>query len=124
MSVPSSAPVAAPSPRLALQHFAAAILYLLAGAIGLVWIAPELAAGNYLSPHVAGVTHLFTLGWLTTTIFGALYQVVPGALRAPLRWPRLAHLSFWSFAPGAGLFACGVAGGSTALHHAGLAFVT
>jgi len=109
--------------RLAGQHFAAATLYLLAGAVGLVWIAPELAAGNYLSPHVAGVTHLFTLGWLTTTIFGALYQLLPVALGAPIRWPRMAHASFWAFAPGAGLFACGVADNSTMLHHAGVGLV-
>jgi hypothetical protein len=109
--------------RLAGEHFAAATVYLLAGAIGLVWIAPELAAGNYLSPHVAGVTHLFTLGWLTMTIFGALYQLLPVALGAPIRWKSVAHASFWSFAPGAGLFACGVADGNTLLHHAGIGLV-
>jgi hypothetical protein len=109
---------------LAGQHFAAATLYLLAGAAGLVWIAPELASGAYLSPRVAGVTHLFTLGWLTTVIFGALYQLLPVALGAPIRWPRVAHASFWTFAPGAGIFACGVAEGSSALHHAGIALVT
>jgi hypothetical protein len=116
-------PGAAGNIRLAGEHFAAAMLYLLAGAVGLVWIAPELAAGNYLSPHVAGVTHLFTLGWLTTTIFGALYQLLPVALGAPIRWPRVAHASFWTFAPGAGLFACGVAESSTVLHHAGIGLV-
>jgi len=109
--------------RLAGEHFAAATLYLIAGAIGLVWIAPDLAVGNYLSPHVAGVTHLFTLGWLTTTIFGALYQLLPVALGAPIRWPRLGHVSFWTFAPGAGLFACGVADSSVVLHHVGIALV-
>lgn len=109
--------------HLAGEHFAAATLYLLAGSVGLVWIAPELAAGNFLSPHVAGVTHLFTLGWLTTTIFGALYQLLPVALGAPTRWPRVAHASFWTFAPGAGVFACGVATSSTMLHHTGIALV-
>jgi hypothetical protein len=118
--------VAAPasdSIRLAGEHFAAAILYLIAGTVGLVWIAPDLAAGAYLSPHVAGVTHLFTLGWLTTTIFGALYQLLPVALGAPVRSKLVGHLSFWTFAPGAGLFACGVASGNTMMHHAGLALV-
>lgn len=109
--------------KLAAEHFAAAILYLVAGAIGLIWIAPDLANGAFVSPHVAGVTHLFTLGWLTTTIFGALYQLLPVALAAPLRSTRLGHVSFWTFAPGAGLFACGVADGSTMLHHAGLGLV-
>jgi len=109
---------------LAAEHFAAATFYLIAGAVGLVWIAPELTAGNYLSPHVAGITHLFTLGWLTTTIFGALYQLLPVALGAPIRWPRVGHASFWTFAPGAGLFACGVADSYTPLHHAGIALIT
>ena len=109
--------------RLAGEHFAAATLYLLAGAVGLVWIAPELARGNYLTPHVAGVTHLFTLGWLTMTIFGALYQLLPVALGAPIRWPKLGHASFIVFAPGAGIFACGVAESSMMLHHIGVGLV-
>lgn len=112
------------SMRLAGEHFAAATFYLLAGSLGLVWVAPELAAGAFLSPHVAGITHLFTLGWITTTIFGALYQLLPVALGAPIRWPRIGHASFWTFAPGAGLFACGVAEGSVVLHHTGVGLVT
>jgi hypothetical protein len=111
------------SMRLAGAHFAAAMLYLVAGAAGLVWIAPELANGLYASPHVAGVTHLFTLGWLTTTIFGALYQILPGAFAAPLRSVTLGHVSFCAFAPGAGLFACAVADRSTTLEHVGAGLV-
>src|SRR6185437_11903065 len=109
--------------RLAGEHFAAAMLYLLAGSVGLVWISPELAAGNYLSPHVGGVTHLFTLGWLTMTIFGALYQLLPVALGAPIRWPMLGHASFAAFAPGVALFACGVADSSRSLHDGGVGLV-
>lgn len=115
-------PPAAPS-RLAIEHFAAAMVYLLAASAGMVWIAPDLASGSFLSPRVAGVTHLFTLGWLTMTIFGALYQLLPGALGAPIRWPKLGHAGFWTFAPGAGLFACGVAENSAMLHHAGIGLV-
>jgi hypothetical protein len=108
---------------LAAEHFAAALLYLIAGAAGLVWVAPELAIGNFTSPHVAGVTHLFTLGWLTVTIFGALYQLLPVALGAPIRSRRLGHASFALLAPGAGLFAAGVAASAAPLHHAGVALV-
>lgn len=110
--------------RLQAEHFAAATLYLLAGAIGLVWIAPELSIGAYPSPHVAGITHLFTLGWLTTTIFGALYQLLPVALGAPVRSIRLGHIEFWTFAPGAGVFAAGVATSNTVLHHVGIGLVS
>jgi len=112
------------SAQLAGEHFIAAACFLLAGAIGLVWIAPELAMGAYPSPHVAGVTHLFTLGWLTTTIFGAFYQLLPVALRAPIRSQRLGHLSFATFVPGVALFAGGVATGSILLHHFGIALLT
>lgn len=119
-------PVATPATGaigLAAEHFGAAILYLVAGAAGLVWIAPELAQGAYPSPHVAGITHLFTLGWLTTTIFGALCQLLPVALGAPVRSTRVGHAAFATFAPGAGLFAVGVAASSTVLHHVGIALV-
>jgi len=108
----------------AAEHFGAALLFLLAGAVGLVWVAPELASGNFLAPRVAGVTHLFTLGWLTTTIFGALHQLLPVALSAPVRWPRVGHASIAAFAPGVALFAAGVATNGAVLHHAGIALVT
>ena len=109
--------------RLAAEHFAAAMLFLIAGSAGLVWVAPQLAAGLYLSPNVAGVTHLFTLGWLTTTIFGALYQLLPVALGSAIRWPKVGHASFVTFVPGTALFAAGVATGSNALHHVGIALL-
>lgn len=127
VSVPLSGGVVTPAPgsiRIAGQHFAAATIYMVLGALGLIWIAPELAMGNYFSPRVAGITHLFTLGWLTTTIFGALHQLLPVALGAPIRWPRLGYASFWTFAPGAGLFACGVADNVLVLHHVGIALVS
>lgn len=95
--------------RLAGEHFAAATLFLLAGAVGLVWVAPDLAIGNYLAPRVAAVTHLFTLGWLTLTIFGALSQLLPVALGAPIFSLRLGHTAFWSFAAGVPLLAGGIA---------------
>jgi hypothetical protein len=109
--------------RLAGEHFTASLLYLLAGSIGLIWIAPDLAAGLYVMPRVAGIAHLFTLGWLTTTIFGALYQLLPVALGAPVASVRAGHASFWTFAPGVGLFAAGIASSNTVLHHTGIALI-
>ncbi|HEX6059585.1 MAG TPA: hypothetical protein VFZ11_11275 [Gemmatimonadaceae bacterium] len=105
------------------EHFAAAICFLVVGTIGLIVVAPELAAGMYPSPRVGAVTHLFTLGWLTTTIFGALYQLLPVALGAPVRSTRVGHLAFAAWVPGVALFAAGIATGSIALHHAGIALV-
>lgn len=94
------------------EHFAAATVYLVAGAFGLLWITPDLVHGLYLSPRVAGVTHLFTLGWLTLTILGAACQLLPMALGAPIRLPRLAQASFWTLAPAVAVFAYGVITGS------------
>jgi hypothetical protein len=105
------------------EHFAAALCFLAAGAIGLVVVAPELAAGLYPSPRVAAVTHLVPLVWLTTTIFGALYQLLPVALGAPVRSTRVGHLAFAAWVPGVALFAAGIATGSIALHHVGVALV-
>ena len=123
LGAPGGLAPAAGSIRLAAEHFVAAAIYLLAGALGLLWVAPELAGGAYLSPHVAGVTHLFTLGWLTMTAFGALCQLLPVALGTPVRSTRLAHAGFWVFAPGVGLFAAGIVTSQVALHHAGILLV-
>jgi hypothetical protein len=112
-----------PSLRLPGEHFAAALFFLCAGSIGLIWIAPELAAGLYLSPHVAGVTHCFTLGWLTMTIFGAMYQLLPVALGVSIRSERAGHVSFWTFAPGVALFASGVAFSSVMLRNVGISLI-
>ncbi|HET7564045.1 MAG TPA: hypothetical protein VFJ96_03565 [Gemmatimonadaceae bacterium] len=118
------APAPGASLRLPGEHFAAALAFLTLGVAGVVWVAPHLAAGIYLSPHVAGVTHLFTLGWLTTTIFGAIYQLLPVALGAPVRSERMGHASFIAFVPGVALFALGVMRSSIVLHHIGIGLLT
>lgn len=101
---------AAGSPPLRLpgEHFAAALLFWLAGSAGLVWAAPEIARGAFPLPRVAAVTHLFTLGWITTSILGALCQFLPVALGTPIRSTRLAHLSFALHVPGVALFVAGL----------------
>jgi hypothetical protein len=89
-------------------HFASALIFWLLGAGGLIWIAPDLARGSFPLPRVAAVTHLFTLGWITTTIQGALYQFLPVALQVPIRWPRLAYLTLALYAPGLLVFIGGL----------------
>ena len=89
-----------PPYRLPAEHFFAALGWLALGALGLVVIAPELAAGAYLTPRAAAVTHCFTLGWVTTSIFGALYQIYPVALGVGARSARVGHLTFWTLQAG------------------------
>lgn len=107
-SVPAG-PGGADSPpfRLPAEHLAAALVFWGAGALGLVWIAPLLAQGLFPLPRVIAVTHLFTLGWITTSILGALYQFFPVALRAPVRSQWLAHLTFLLYVPGLAVFVVG-----------------
>ena len=93
-----------PPLRLPGEHFAAALCFLLTGAIAAVWIAPVLATGGHPLPRVVGVTHLFTLGWITTSIMGALYQFLPVALGTPIASERVAHLTFALYVPGVSVF--------------------
>jgi hypothetical protein len=97
------------------EHFAAAVVFLLAGALGLVLAAPDLARGSFSSLRVIAVAHLFTLGWITTSIMGALYQFLPVAAGQPIRWARLAHVTFALYAPGLAAFVAGLALGRAAL---------
>lgn len=102
----------APPLRLPGEHFSAALVFWLLGAAGLVRVAPEIAQGLLTLPRVAAVTHLFTLGWITTTIMGALYQFLPVALLVPIRSERLAHLTLALYVPGLVLFLAGLFSGS------------
>jgi len=77
------------------------------GAAGLVLIAPQVAAGNILDPRVVAVTHAFTLGVITTAIFGALYQLFPVTMGRAVRSVSAAHLTFWLLQAGAVLIVAG-----------------
>lgn len=76
-------------------HFLAGLLWLGLAAAGLVLIAPDLARGNILLPHVLATTHAFTLGFLTTIVFGALHQLFPAILGVGMRSARVARVGFW-----------------------------
>ena len=89
------APAHPPPFRLPGEHFAAALAWLGLGSVGLVLVAPELARGNFLAPRVFAVTHAFTLGVITTTIFGALYQLFPVTMGVGVRSVRVGHWTFW-----------------------------
>lgn len=94
---PSSAGgTTASSPPLVLpgEHFAAALVFFVLGALGVAYIAPDLAAGAFYLPRVVAVVHLFTLGWIMLSIFGALCQFLPVAVGHSIKWQKLAHVSF------------------------------
>ena len=82
----------APPFRLPGTHFAGAIAWLVLAGAGLVVVAPDLAAGRFLAPRVLAVTHLYTLGVITASIFGALYQFYPMSLGAGARSVRVGRM--------------------------------
>lgn len=112
MTVPSLR-TGAPPLRLPGEHFIAALAFLIVGAAGLWRIAPELSNGAYPAAQVVAVTHLFTLGWITTSIMGALYQFLPVALNQPIASERLAHATFGLHVAGVALMVTGIG-----VHHA------
>lgn len=101
----------APPLELPGEHFAAALIFVAAGAFGLVAAAPELAVGAFFTPKVIATVHLFTLGWIMLSIFGALCQFLPVAIGRRLRWHGLAHATFVLQVIGAGAFVLGLVQG-------------
>lgn len=120
---PPAAPELAP-PWLVGEHFVAALLYFACGAIGLVVVAPELANGLFFAPRVLALVHLFTLGWIVLSIFGALCQFLPVAVGRSLRSRAVAHLSFAAQTLGVAAFAAALASNSRWLLLAGAASLT
>jgi hypothetical protein len=58
-------------------------------ALAIPWLAPELA-GHYYHPRIIALTHTLTLGWITLTIMGATYQLLPVVLERAVWSERLA----------------------------------
>lgn len=108
MTVPAGARTNAPPLSLPGEHFIAATVFLVIGSVGLWHIAPQLSSGAYPASWVVGITHLFTLGWITTSIMGALYQFLPVALGQPITSQRLAHITFLLHVSGITLMVVGI----------------
>lgn len=119
---PSGAGNAEPPPfLLPASHFVVALAFLLAGGVGLILVAEELSRGAFLLPRVVAVTHLFTLGWITTSILGALYQFLPVALGTSIHSTRVAYLTFGLHVPGLALLVTGLVTGRSGFLVAGAA---
>lgn len=110
-------PSLADVPPLALpgEHFTAALAFFVLGALALVAIAPELVIGAFFGPRVIAAVHLFTLGWIMLSIFGALCQFLPVAIGRGLRWQWLAHVTFGLQILGAAGFVFGLVDGNRGL---------
>jgi hypothetical protein len=115
-------PLAQPSPppfHVIGSHFAVGVAWLLMGCVGLVWLAPVLAQGSFLDSRLIAVTHLFTLGWITTVIMGVLYQIFPAMLGVGARSLRVARLSLLAQGTGTATLVAGLLTGTRELLAAG-----
>jgi hypothetical protein len=89
-----------PDARLPVWYLVFAHLCLITAFLAFALI-PRSLAGFYYHPRLIAVVHLVTLGWITASILGALYLLLPLAMRAPLPASRVDRWAFWSFAIGA-----------------------
>lgn len=107
-TLPQAVPAPTPPPfALLAAHFSLLVVCLTLGSVGLVAVAPQLARGDFLSPRVLAVVHLFTLGVLLTAISGVLHQFYPMALGWALRSVRVAALGVTLLILGVGSVATG-----------------
>lgn len=83
-----------PAPDLPGRYLAAGLAAFILFALGVPLLAGELVVTND-DPRVFALTHLGVLGWITMTIFGALYQLFPVALGGTVAAPRLGRWNFW-----------------------------
>ncbi|HET7295158.1 MAG TPA: hypothetical protein VFM88_22260 [Vicinamibacteria bacterium] len=61
---------------------------------------PQQLGGFFYHPRLIAVVHLVTLGWISSSILGALYLVCPLAFRTPLPESRADLLAFVAWAVG------------------------
>jgi hypothetical protein len=87
------APARSPSIFLPLRYLVAAAVAFLLAAASLPWLARELA-GHYYQPRILALVHTMTLGWITLTIMGASYQIIPIVLERPVWSERLGRWQF------------------------------
>jgi hypothetical protein len=56
--------------------------------------------GFFYSPHLLAITHLITLGWITSNILGAIYIAAPMSLQLWLPARKIDYVLFFTFTVG------------------------
>jgi hypothetical protein len=99
MSGPGPSAGSTLSPALPLSYLVTAIAAFVLACGAVPALAPELA-GHYYHPRLAALAHTVTLGWITLSIMGASYQLIPIVLERRVWSERLARWQFWILALG------------------------
>jgi len=87
---PTTGQTRLPSMTLPLRFVVTGLASLGVGIGVLVW-RPDLLATYHYNQYILAVTHLFVLGFLSSIVMGAMYQLVPVALETRLHSERLAR---------------------------------
>ncbi len=80
--------------------------FFIASALFFIWVTVQGAiqaqgpVHEFIEQGPAGIivgahTHIGTLGWISLSLMGALYYLVPLVSGNPLSWPRLVNWVFW-----------------------------
>ncbi|MBX5466148.1 MAG: hypothetical protein K6U14_01455 [Firmicutes bacterium] len=109
----------APPAALVLGFSALGWCFLAAVGVGVARLSGALAAHQFAAFGVLGVVHLFTLGFLTTSMMGTLYQWIPVVFDVPAVPAHLAVRQAAIWLGGVGVFVAGWFSGSVALVAAG-----
>lgn len=105
--------LAGPTARAGVKSFALPLSFLATGVVSFVVLTvlfalrvESIQAYYFRNTYLLLVTHLFTLGFVTAIIMGAMYQLVPVVLETPAANQRLGWWQFWLYLAGvAGLLA-------------------
>ncbi|MDF1521347.1 MAG: hypothetical protein P1P87_00830 [Trueperaceae bacterium] len=101
----TAVPFSVPAPFLVVAPWA-----LVTAAATLLW-RPSLALGYVGAPGLLATVHLITLGFAAMVLVGALHQLVPVLVNAPLRASALSGATFAVFAAGVSAIVVGFARG-------------
>lgn len=97
-----------PWARVACFFWTAPIAVITAG-VALLVLAEQPLLNNW-SPVTMGLTHVITLGFLTMTLFGSFYLLVPLRLGRRIKAPRLVYVVYGTFTIGSVFMSIGLAG--------------
>lgn len=98
----------APPLSVVASFFVAGPLFVLAAGLLLMLRGGD-ALSQPLSPLTLALTHLVTLGFLGSVMLGAVYQMTPVVLGAPVPWMRAAHVVHAAFSVGVACLVVGLA---------------
>ena len=81
----------APAEDIPLRFFISAPIFgILAGLM--VFLKGNLLFSNTWMPETVALTHLLTLGWMGSVMFGALYQMIPVLVGGIVPFPKLSRM--------------------------------